>query len=150
MKEKHIFGYVERVNLPELKASVKAKLDTGAKSSSLSAINIQETEEGETIYLTFTVPLKTGSVTMKRPLVGKVKIKSRAGEHVKGKVTPKPIHRPVINLIVQLGTKTREIEVNLTNRKRFNYPLLLGRDALIQFDIVVDPAVSFIAETKEK
>ena len=153
VKEKHIYGYVEKVYIPALKTSLKAKLDTGANSSSLSAVNIQETEEGDTTYLTFTVPFKTGSVTLKKPLVGEVKIKSRAGENLKktnGKPKPKPIHRPVIKLLVKLGSETRDIDVNLTNRKRFNYPLLLGRRALIQFDSIIDPSEVFLADSKEK
>lgn len=150
VKEKHVYGYVEKVYIPELKESVKAKLDTGAKSSSLSAVNIQETEEGETTYLTFTVPLKSGAITLKKPLVGKVKIKTRAGEYNKGKTKPKPLRRPIVKMTIQLGSQSREIEVNLTNRKRFNYPLLLGREALIEFGCIVDPAQAFLAETKEK
>ncbi len=148
-KEKHIFGYVEKVYIPELKASVKAKLDTGAKSSSLSAVNIQETEEGNQIYLTFTIPLKSGPITLKRPLVGKVKIKTRAGEHIQGKVKPKPLHRPVVNLTIKMNSQTQVIQVNLTNRKRFNYPLLLGRETLIELGCVVDPAGSFLADKQK-
>jgi len=37
----------------------------------------------------------------------------------------------------------QSIKVNLTNRKRFIYPLLLGRDAIIAFNGAVDPALTF-------
>lgn len=150
VEEKHIFGYVEKIYIPELKATVKAKLDTGAKSSSLSAINIQESEEGNKIYLTFTVPLKSGPITVKAPLVGEVKIKSRAGEYTHGKTKPQPLHRPVINLTIKLNSQSHEIKVNLTNRKRFNYPLLLGREALIELGCIVDPSEAFLADKKEQ
>jgi len=148
VKEKHIYGYVEKVSIPALKTTVKAKLDTGAKSSSLSAVNIQEQKENGKTFLTFTIPLKSGSVKLKKELVGEVKIKTRASERIKGKI--KALHRPIVKMNVQLGSQSREIEVNLTNRKRFNYPLLLGRDALIEFGCIVDPAESFLADSKEK
>ena len=44
---------------------------------------------------------------------------------------------------VQIGEKKRKIPVNLANRKRFIYPLLLGRDAIIDFDGLVDSNLKF-------
>ena len=46
-------------------------------------------------------------------------------EHTAGAVPHEPIKRPVVLLKVQMGDQIRTIKVNLTNRKRFIYPLLL-------------------------
>ncbi|OGV39245.1 MAG: hypothetical protein A3F46_06210 [Legionellales bacterium RIFCSPHIGHO2_12_FULL_42_9] len=141
--EKLIYGYVEKATLVEKNLILSAKLDTGAKSSSLSAINIQQFEKNGNTYLRFTVPSKTGNVEFVSEYVGRVKIKARAGERLIPSAKPEPIKRPVVLMRIQLGNKLRSIAVNLTNRKRFNYPLLLGRDAINLFDGLVDPSAAF-------
>lgn len=139
--EKKIYGYVEKVWLKDVDHVVSAKLDTGAKSASLSAIDIREVEEDNKIWLVFKVPTKHGVVQLKREYVGTVKIKTRIEEKKTGKNVH--VHRPVVFMKMRIGDKEQEIRVNLTNRKSFNYPLLLGRDAIIQFDGVVDPSLKF-------
>jgi hypothetical protein len=44
---------------------------------------------------------------------------------------------------LRLGEKEREVRVNLTNRKRFIYPLLLGREAILAFNGLIDPALKY-------
>ena len=44
---------------------------------------------------------------------------------------------------VKLGSEERVIRVNLTNRKRFIYPLLLGREAIIAFNGIIDPSLKY-------
>lgn len=138
------YGYVEKATLVDKNLTLSAKLDTGAKSSSLSAINIQEFEEKGKTYLRYTVPSKVGQVEFVSEYVGRVKIKPRVGElHAPGE-KPQPIKRPVVLLLVQLGQQSHLIKVNLTNRKRFNYPLLLGRDAINAFNGLIDPSQAFL------
>lgn len=146
-EQKIIYGYVEKATLIDKDMVLSAKLDTGAKSASLSAIDIREFEENGKTYLRFIVPGKEGDVEFVSEYLGKVKIKLRAGEHpVKGK-TIKSIKRPVVMMSIKIGDKVRIIPVNLTNRKRFNYPLLLGRDAIIAFNGLVDPQYAFLIKT---
>ncbi len=47
---------------------------------------------------------------------------------------------------IRIGDKERAIPVNLANRKRFIYPILLGREAIKIFNGVVDPSVTFTAK----
>src|SRR5689334_19191884 len=115
LNEKNIYGYVEKVNLLDHNLVLSAKLDTGAKSASLHAINIQQIKENDKIFLTFTVPSKQGPVNFRSEYLGKVKIKTRAQEN--GKLPLEPIKRPVVNLKMQLGKEIAIIRVNLTNRK---------------------------------
>ena len=141
--DKTIYGYVEKATLLEKNLILSAKLDTGAKSSSLSAINIQSFEKNGNTYLRFTVPSKRGNVEFISNYIGRVKIKARAGERFIPGTKLEAIKRPVVLIRIQLGDKLRAIAVNLTNRKRFNYPLLLGRDAINLFNGLVDPSATF-------
>ena len=139
MHEKLIYGYVEKVELVEKHFALSAKLDTGAKTASLSAINIQQFEKDDKIYLRYMVPSKGHSVEFISEYQGKVKIKTRAHEESPGSHDIlAPIRRPVVLMLVRLGERECLIRVNLTNRKRFNYPLLLGREAIKEFYGIVD------------
>ena len=100
--EKKIYGYVEKATLMDANLTVSAKLDTGAKSSSLSAIHIQEIEQNGKIFLQFVVPSKSGNVTLLSEYVGKVKIKPRAGETASLGKKPSVIKRPVVLLRILL------------------------------------------------
>jgi hypothetical protein len=146
--EKIIYGYVEKVTLLGKNLSLPAKLDTGAKSASLNAINIREIDINGVPFLRFTVPTKTGEVLFECEYIGKVKIKARAGESSTSRAKPGILSRPIVLMHLQLGNKARAIQVNLTNRKRFIYPLLLGRDAIKDFDGIIDPALSFTLKSK--
>ncbi|MNR58405.1 hypothetical protein D3C85_1794000 [compost metagenome] len=42
-----------------------------------------------------------------------------------------------------MGDSLQHIEVNLTDRSTFDYPLLIGSTALAEFDAVVDPSLTF-------
>ncbi|WP_115709455.1 ATP-dependent zinc protease family protein [Legionella sainthelensi] len=146
--ETQIYGYVEKVSFPEKNLILSAKLDTGAKSASLNATNITEITKKGIAYLRFTVPTKNGDYQFEAEYKGRVKIKVREGEHGSEILAHAPIKRPVVLLSMQLGDKVRTIKVNLTNRKRFLYPLLLGRDAIIAFNGAVDPALTFTLKKK--
>nr|WP_231950988.1 RimK/LysX family protein [Legionella waltersii] len=141
--EAQVYGYVEKVTLIDHKLALSAKLDTGAKSASLHAVNIIQIEKKGIPYLRFTVPTKQGDFTFEGEYIGKVKIKVRESEANPGLLKSTPMKRPVVLLNVKLGDKVRAIQVNLTNRKRFIYPLLLGRDAIIDFNGAVNPALTF-------
>lgn len=140
-EKKIIYGYVEKVTLVEKGLVLPAKLDTGAKSASLNAMDIEEVDQNGIAYLRFTVPGKEGNVTFLSEYIGKVHIKVRAGENTQARSTP--IKRPVVLMRLRIGDMERTVPVNLTNRKRFIYPLLLGRDAIKAFSGLVDPASSY-------
>ena len=141
--EAQIYGYVEKVSFPEKNLTLSAKLDTGAKSASLNATQITEITKNGIPYLRFIVPTKNGAYQFEAEYKGRVKIKVREGEHGSEILAHAPIKRPVVLLSIQLGDKVRTIKVNLTNRKRFLYPILLGRDAIIEFNGAVNPALTF-------
>ena len=150
--EKIIYGYIEKATLVSKDLTLSAKLDTGAKSASLNAIHINEIEVDGKPYLSFIVPSKEGDILFKCEHVGEVNIKVRAGEAQVNPLLRKSIKRPVVLMRIKLGKKEQVIRVNLTNRKRFIYPLLLGREAIIAFNGLIDPSLkyTFKAEKMDK
>lgn len=141
--EKITYGYIEKATLIENDLTLSAKLDTGAKSASLNATHITEIDVDGKPYLTFIVPSKEGDITFKCEYVGKVKIKVRAAEAHINPLLRKSINRPVVLMRMKLGEQEKTIRVNLTNRKRFIYPLLLGREAIIAFNGIIDPSLKY-------
>jgi len=135
--EKTIFGHVERVIISEKGFSLKARLDTGAQTSSLDAHSIVRFRRGDVRYVRFDVinPDTGDFVTLERPLVRNVRIRQH---------TAPPMRRPVVKMWLCLGHKVREVEVNLTPRSEFLYPLLIGRSAM-RGSIIVDPELTFTA-----
>lgn len=146
--EKNIYGYIEHVTLLDKDLVLPAKLDTGAKSASLNAEKIHEVKINGKTYLNFIVPSKVGDIHFQAEYIGNVNIKSRTGEKL-NPLAKKTINRPVVLMNVKLGSKQRLIRVNLTNRKRFIYPLLLGREAIIDFNGIVDPTLKYTIKDSE-
>lgn len=143
--EKVVYGLNEYAQLPELGSVIAAKLDTGAKTASLSARNIKRFKrEGET-WVRFNLGTdEDGAAPIEKPLARISKIKRRAGDFdpEEGKTYTA---RPVIELDVCLGDTLRTIEVNLTDRSAFQYPLLIGSEALKRFGALVDPSLKYAA-----
>ncbi len=131
-----IFGWVERVVLSSEGFSVKAKLDTGARTSSLDARNIEMFEHDGEKMVRFDVldPDSEKYVTLERHLVRTVRIR----QHEDGEEDL----RPVVKMTLCVGHHAQRVEVNLVDRSEFIYPLLIGRTAM-RGAIIVDPALSF-------
>ena len=140
---KTIFGYIEKATLTQRDLTLSAKLDTGAKTASLNALKIHEIQKYGKPYLSFIVPSKEGDIAFECEYVGKVQIKMRNGEHQINSLMRKSVKRPVVLMPIRLHNSEKIIRVNLTNRSRFIYPLLLGREAIIAFDGIIDPSKKF-------
>lgn len=137
---KMIYGFVEKATLVDQNLTLPAKLDTGAKSSSLHAINIKKIKIKGESYIEFTVPHSGGNAHFLCKYFGKVSIKPRSQE-------ADWLIRPVVWMKVRLGNQEQTVRVNLTNRDRFTYPLLLGRQAIIAFHGLVDPSEKYLSVT---
>jgi hypothetical protein len=132
---KTIFGYVERVVVSAEGFSLKAKLDTGAETSSLDARNIKRIRRGGERLVRFDVPdPETGQlVTLERPLARIVRIRQNDGPYER---------RPVVHMWLCIGHLAERVEVNLVDRGEFAYPLLIGR-SVMRGAIIVDPELTF-------
>ncbi len=147
--EKIIYGFIEKATLVDKELTLSAKLDTGAKSASLNATHIKEVSVEGKPYLQFIVPSKEGDIAFQCEYVGKVRIKVREGEA--SDINPllrKSINRPVVLMRIKLANQEQVVRVNLTNRKRFIYPLLLGREAIIAFNGIIDPQRKYTLQNK--
>ena len=134
---KEIAGLVENVYLFPESINFHAKLDTGAKTSSLHATNIKILNESGKSVVQFTVTTRDKrKVILKRPLVRISTIK----RHIN-----KDQSRPVVKLLVCIGHVQKQVEVNLVNRSRFVYQMLVGRNLLANH-FLVDSGKSYILE----
>ncbi len=122
-RNQDVVGWVERVRVYPSKLSFKAKLDTGAKHSSLHATNIKPFIKNGKQWVRFTLDNGKKTVTLEEPIFRVAQIKSRSEEK-------KVSDRYVIKLKICLGNISKTAEVNLTDRSQFIYPMLLGRSFL--------------------
>lgn len=143
--EPTVYGRYEYIQLPEIGETFKAKMDTGALTASLSARDIETfTRDGDE-WVRFRLSGKDVSNKVYEHKVSRVsKIKSRADEDEENDETS-VAKRPVIDLEMCLGNIKRTVEVNLTDRSSFNYPLLIGAKALREFGAAVNPARRYTA-----
>lgn len=131
-------GFREWVNLPALElTAIKAKVDTGAKTSSLHAYDIKLVKENKKTFVSFKVhPLQNeiGVEThCKAPLID-TRIVTDSGGHKE--------ERYVIRTTIIMGKIKKRIELTLTNRESMKYRMLIGREALNQF--YIDPSQSYL------
>jgi hypothetical protein len=98
---------------------LEAKLDTGARTSSLDAVNLQQFERDGKDWVAFDVVGDDGrSVRIERPIVRIARIKSALGTDQA---------RPTVTLGICIGRVYRVTEVNLVDRNGLTKPLLVGR-----------------------
>ncbi len=143
--EKTVYGLNEYVALFGLDLEVAAKLDTGAKTASLSARDIERFKrEGEPWVRFYLAVDDAHKHPIEKPLARISRIKRRAGD-VDPDESKTYTARPVIELEICMGKALRTIEVNLTDRSAFQYPLLIGSEALKEFDAVIDPSLKYAA-----
>lgn len=135
MTEKILVGWQEWCGLPNLKVKyIKAKVDTGAKTSALHAFNIKEFTRNKEKHVSFEIhPIQGDDKTL-------VAVKAKVTDE--RYVTSSNGHREkryVITTKLCLGDHNYDIELTLTNRDSLRFRMLLGRDAL-KTHCIVDPA----------
>ena len=142
-----IFGRYEIVTIAELgSVPIEAKLDTGAYTASLNARHIEYfKKDGDDDWVRFTPVVNDQELAEREmPLLKISRIKQRAEEgEGEGLSLAK---RPVIELTLCIGNIEKVIEVNLTNREHFTYPLLLGAKSLRQLKALVDAGRKYTVE----
>jgi len=134
----NIVGWREWLALPDLGVTaIKAKIDSGARSSALHVVWQERFHKNGGPWLRFAVE----SAGM-----GSHQIESEAEIVDERNVTDSGGHttrRPFIRTRVQLGDEVWPIEINLFDRRHMLFPMLLGRTAMIG-RLLVDPARSFV------
>jgi hypothetical protein len=138
-------GWREWVSLPALGVPrIKAKIDTGARSSALHAFDIEFLRRGGVVYVRFVLhPLQRsakGSVSAEVPLLGVRQIRSSNGQVSR---------RPVICTEIAILGQRRVVELTLVPRDEMGFRMLLGREA-IRNGFLVDPGRSFVGGRPRK
>jgi ribosomal protein S6--L-glutamate ligase len=135
---KIVVGSEEWCSFPALGIpAIKARVDSGAKTSSIHAFNIHKFRRDGESWVSFEVhPLQNNRRTVvrcERPVIDKRIVKSSSGISET---------RYVISATIKLGNDTWDIELTLANRDSMGYRMLLGREAM-SGRMLVDPALSF-------
>lgn len=132
-------GWREWLSLPDLGISwIKAKIDTGARSSTLHAFDLEPFHQNGTSMLRFKIhPQQRNTqdtITAEAELLEERHVRSSTG-HTQ--------LRPVISTIVDLNGLSWPIELTLTSRDQMGFRMLLGRQAVRQ-RFLVDSGRSFL------
>ncbi|KAA1415462.1 hypothetical protein F0U44_20970 [Nocardioides humilatus] len=135
-----VAGWREWVSLPELGVDwIKAKLDTGARSSALHAFDLEEFEREGAPWVRFSVHpwqrTAADAVTAELPVHDVRHVKSSSG-HVQ--------ERYVVLMDLRIAERVVRTEVTLTRRDEMGFRLLVGREALRQ-GFLVDSERSYLA-----
>ena len=140
-----LLGWREWVALPDWDvAHLKAKIDTGARTSSLHAFGLEWLDRDGSPWVRFEIhPWQrsvTDSVIAEAAVVATRDVKSSSGDVE---------HRPVVHTTLVLAGRPVTAEVTLTRRDEMGFRMLVGREAL-RNRFVVDPGVSYLGGRPDK
>ncbi|EKJ86878.1 hypothetical protein CLV96_1598 [Leptospira meyeri] len=119
---KPIIGRVEWVEFPNWKLKLRARIDTGAKSCSIHAVNIERLTENGEEFVVFETFVDEKPVKLKSRFVKEAKVSSTSGVSEK---------RIMIREVMKMGKIKEEVIINLNDRTNLNYPILIGRNYLM-------------------
>lgn len=143
---KTLLGRSEWVGLPSIGTYLKARVDSGANTSSLSASDITRFERDGENWVRFKLALNDDDVVVDRvrnewieaPILRRVRIVQASGED----------SRPVISLLMTLGPIRENVEFTLNDRTHLDYPVLLGRRFMMDI-ATIDVAQTYLHERPE-
>jgi hypothetical protein len=137
-----VAGWVENIYIKDIDAKLKAKLDTGAKTSSMRADVlkiVKAKKKGGKRRVVFQIEDTNGKIsTLERRLVRWVRIKSKKADTYH--------RRPVVDMEFCIGNRLVHDEVNLSPREDFIYPLLVGRNMIRAARLAVNPSKTFVTK----
>ncbi|MGF1605647.1 MAG: ATP-dependent zinc protease [Rhodothalassiaceae bacterium] len=135
-----VVGWREWIALPDLGVPrIKAKIDTGAKSSAIHAFRPQRFERDGAQWVRFAIhPVQEHrhpEILAEAPVVDERTVRSSNGQMET---------RLVVRTRIGLYGRSWPIELSLTNRDQMGFRMLVGRQAL-RHRCLVDAAASFVA-----
>lgn len=126
-----VIGWMEHLGLPTLGIErLKAKIDTGARTSALDATDIQTYQKDGAEWVRFQVKVdeELPEIWIETPVYDRRPIKNTSGV---------PEERIVIRTLLRLGGQSWPISVSLADRKNMRFPMIVGRSALKNRNIAV-------------
>ena len=137
MDEPKRVGWREWVWLPELGGAwTKAKVDTGARSSTLHAVEMERVDDGASVEFTIHPRQRSvvGALDVRAAIVDERRVRSSNGEAEL---------RPVIRTSIRIGEIDLDLDLTLTDRTAMGFRMLLGRVDLRRIGLV-DPGRSYV------
>ena len=135
MNARNVVGLTEYVKIDGNPNLIPAKIDTGARTTAVSA-SILEADEIRVKFILFCEEdeFYNGAVH-EGALQGSVRVRSSNG-HVQKRLK--------VVMPIEIGGKKFETEVNLSDRSKNTYPILIGAKTLQEGGFLVDPTISKI------
>ena len=138
-KSPKLIGWRENIALPEFGIfHLPAKVDTGARTSALHAVDQTVFERDGSRWVEFMIPLKNRRTTrrLRAVVLEERDIKNTGGV---------PERRLVVRTTLAIGARHWLIDVSLANRDKMEFDVILGRSAIRKHGLLVDPGRSYIA-----
>ena len=127
-----ILGGIEKVSIDSIKQSFDARVDTGATTSSLNAVDIKEFERNGKDWVRFHLADKSQATEdqkwIEAPVVRYVKIRQSTTDQAE--------RRAVIELWVKVGNIHEKAQFTLADRSQMSHPVLLGREFIKDIALV--------------
>ncbi|HGF7363638.1 ATP-dependent zinc protease [Vibrio cholerae] len=138
-RQEVVLGEIESVTIDAIKQTFDARIDTGAATSSLNAVDIEEFERNGKNWVRFHLAdeknPKTDANWIEAPVLRYVRIRQSTNENTE--------RRAVVELWVKLGSIHEKAQFTLADRTQMTHPVLLGRE-FIRDIAVVDVSRKYI------
>lgn len=127
-----VVGWIEKGRILPERAAVKIKVDSGALTSSMHAVNMHRFKRQGKSWVRYDVPVKdadTGEmVTLKfeRPVYRRILVRGAGGSE----------RRPVVKMSICMGDKVYEEQFSLRDRGEMTYPVLIGRRTIEHIGLI--------------
>lgn len=132
VRSKVVVGWIEKGRILPEHTAVKIKVDSGALTSSMHAVNIENFKRKGKQWVRYDVPVKdadTGELIdlkFERPVYRRILVRGAGGED----------RRPVVKMSICMGDRVYEEQFSLRDRGDMTYPVLIGRRTIEHIGLI--------------